>query len=100
MASLPDTGVVVCGLDPKGTLSGVVTLKSLMNTFNFAPEDDKSTLWKMINFLDNDSGVSLNLTLLAADPDADVPEKAKEKEVYRNAIWCFADVCICVLFFE
>jgi hypothetical protein len=86
--TIPDTGVVVCGLDPAATLTGV-KFEDLMTTFNFAPKDDNSTLWKMITFLENDAGVALNLALLAADTDTDITTK----EVYRNAIWCFADVC-------
>ncbi len=93
--AIPTTGVVVCGLDPAATLTGV-TFRSLMTTFNFAPEDDNSTLWKMIAFLESNSGSTLGLTLLAADTDTDVTTR----EVYRNAIWCFADVCIPVLLFK
>jgi hypothetical protein len=98
--AIPDTGVVVCGLDTKASLTSVspVTFKDVMSAFNFASEDDSSTLWKMINFLEKDSGVSLNLTLLAVDPAFDATKK--EGEVYRNAIWCFADVCIRVPFFK
>jgi hypothetical protein len=90
--AIPDTGVVVCGLDTTASLTSVspVTFKDVMSAFNFASEDDSSTLWKMITFLEKDSGASLNLTLLAVDSETDVTRK----EVYRNAIWCFADVCI------
>lgn len=86
--AIPDTGVIVCGLDPAATLTKV-TFRSLMGTFNFA-QDDTNTLGKMISFLEKDSGVALGLALLAVDPETD----ATKKEVYRNAIWCFADVRI------
>jgi hypothetical protein len=89
--AIPNTGVVVCGLDKTATLTGV-TFKSLMATFQFGTENDNNTLWKMISFLESKSGSTLNLALLATDPETD----PKKKEVYRNAIWCFADVRICV----
>jgi hypothetical protein len=94
--AIPDTGVVVCGLDPAASLSGV-TLKSLLDTFRF-----EITAGSILAKFKETLGAEVKLNLLAVDPGHDTDEFKKdlgnsEVPVYRNAIWCFADVCLNIM---
>lgn len=87
--AIPDHGAIVCGLDPKADLDSL-SLTDLLTKFNFKFGDDDSTLSKLVTKL----GSVLQMKLLPCDPswvtDPD-PEKVTAP-VYRNAIWCIADV--------
>jgi len=100
--AIPDVGVVVCGLDPAAGLDKI-DLTSVLTAFQFnlgGSTTPKSTISKLVEKL----GTKLKLKLLASDEAWEEQKKANTKEkvvtwgkvkapVYRNAIWCIADVC-------
>jgi len=87
--AIPDHAAIVCGLDPKADLDSL-SLTDLLTKFNFKFGNDDSTLSKLVLKL----GKVLQMKLLPCDPSwvADPDPGKVTAPVYRNAIWCIADV--------
>jgi hypothetical protein len=86
------TGVVICGLDPTSQLSGI-NLVTLLEKFRLSDPDKKkkSAVSKLIDKLGEE--VTMKLIPCDIDPVTSKPKPVETRDAYRNAIWCFADVC-------